>query len=72
MPCDVTRPRDRLHITHGTSATDHDRFGALSIDTVGPDNAKTAAPSAVCPRSLTRAVSAPRSSNARTVSGRSW
>src|SRR5207245_2729694 len=27
-------------ITHGSSATDHERFGVLSIETRGPDSAK--------------------------------
>src|SRR3954468_7480189 len=40
--------------------------------TLRSERRKTAAPSAVCPRSLTRAVSAFRSSSARTVSGWSW
>src|SRR5215471_13432531 len=38
--------RCTVAITHGRSATDHARFGRLSIDTMGPDNANAHAPSA--------------------------
>src|SRR5687768_10836278 len=31
--------------THGSNATDHARFGVLSIDTTGPDSANAQAPS---------------------------
>jgi hypothetical protein len=53
--------RRRLqNITHGRHATDHDRFGVFSIETTGPDSAKTQAPNAAaCPELCRRKKNVP-------------
>jgi hypothetical protein len=41
-----SKRRSRAQKTYGTAAIDHDRFGKLVVETIGPDAANAIAPNA--------------------------